>query len=70
MTRETIHGELGEICAGELPGREREAETAQAFNKTLLVWCKIIWNLAGGPGTTDVGVGGTRHSQDGQNHIT
>lgn len=70
VTRETIHGELGEICAGKLPGREGEAETAQAFNKTLLVWGKIIWNFAGGHGRTDVGVGGTRHSQDGQNHIT
>ena len=35
MTRESIHGELGQICAGQLPGRERDDETCLFWHRGL-----------------------------------
>jgi ornithine cyclodeaminase len=35
VTHETIHGELGEICAGQLPGRERDGETILLWHRGL-----------------------------------
>jgi alanine dehydrogenase len=35
VTRETIHGELGQICAGHLPGRERDLETILLWHRGL-----------------------------------
>ena len=35
ITRETIHGELGQICAGKLPGREHDAETCLFWHRGL-----------------------------------
>ncbi len=43
LTRETIHGELGEICAGKLPGREGD-------NETILFWHR-------GLSTSDIALG-------------
>ena len=43
ITRETIHGELGEICAGRLPGRESDDETC------------LFWHR--GLSTTDIALG-------------
>ena len=35
ITRESIHGELGEICAGKLAGRESDAETCLFWHRGL-----------------------------------
>jgi ornithine cyclodeaminase len=35
ITRETIHGELGQVCAGRLPGRERDDETILFWHRGL-----------------------------------
>ena len=35
ITRETIHGELGDICAGKLPGRESDQETILLWHRGL-----------------------------------
>ncbi len=35
VTRETIHGELGQICAGLLPGRENDDETILLWHRGL-----------------------------------
>ncbi|TNF91095.1 MAG: ornithine cyclodeaminase family protein [Gammaproteobacteria bacterium] len=35
ITRESIHGELGEICAGKIPGRESEDETCLFWHRGL-----------------------------------
>ena len=35
ITRETIHGELGEICAGKIPGRESDIETCLFWHRGL-----------------------------------
>ena len=35
VTRESIHGELGHICAGRLPGRERDDETILLWHRGL-----------------------------------
>ena len=35
ISRETIHGELGQICNGSLPGREREDETTLLWHRGL-----------------------------------
>lgn len=35
ITRQTIHAELGEICAGKLAGRENEAETILLWHRGL-----------------------------------
>lgn len=35
ITRQTIHGELGQICAGMLPGREGETETILFWHRGL-----------------------------------
>ena len=35
ITRDTIHGELGEICAGKIPGRESDAETCLLWHRGL-----------------------------------
>lgn len=35
ITRDTIHGELGDICAGKLPGREDAAETILFWHRGL-----------------------------------
>ena len=35
VTRETIHGELGQVCAGRLPGRERDDETILFWHRGL-----------------------------------
>ena len=35
VTRETIHGELGDICAGRLPGREHDQETCLFWHRGL-----------------------------------
>ena len=35
VTRETIHGELGEICAGKIPGRESDGETCLLWHRGL-----------------------------------
>ena len=43
ITRETIHGEMGDICAGKIPGRESDAET-------ILFWHR-------GPSTSDIALG-------------
>jgi len=35
ITRDSIHGELGEICAGKIPGRESDAETCLLWHRGL-----------------------------------
>jgi ornithine cyclodeaminase len=35
VSRETIHGELGQICAGQLPGRENDDETILLWHRGL-----------------------------------
>ncbi len=35
VTRESIHGELGEICAGRIPGREHDDETCLLWHRGL-----------------------------------
>lgn len=35
VTRETIHGELGDICAGKIPGRESDDETCLFWHRGL-----------------------------------
>ena len=35
ITRETIHGEMGDICAGKIPGRESDAETILFWHRGL-----------------------------------
>jgi len=35
ITRESIHGELGEICAGRIPARENDAETCLFWHRGL-----------------------------------
>ena len=35
VTRETVHGELGSVCAGQLPGRETEEETILFWHRGL-----------------------------------
>ena len=35
VTRETIHGELGDICAGKIPGRENDDETCLFWHRGL-----------------------------------
>ena len=35
ITRESIHGELGEICAGKIPRRENDAETCLFWHRGL-----------------------------------
>jgi ornithine cyclodeaminase len=35
ITRNTIHGELGDICAGTLPGRESDQETILFWHRGL-----------------------------------
>lgn len=35
VTRDTIHGELGQICAGQRPGRERDDETILLWHRGL-----------------------------------
>jgi alanine dehydrogenase len=35
VTGETIHGELGQICAGQIPGREHERETILLWHRGL-----------------------------------
>jgi ornithine cyclodeaminase len=35
VSRETIHGELGQICAGQLPGRESADETILLWHRGL-----------------------------------
>ncbi|HAU40840.1 MAG TPA: ornithine cyclodeaminase, partial [Gammaproteobacteria bacterium] len=35
VTRETIHGEIGSICAGELAGRENDSETILFWHRGL-----------------------------------
>ena len=35
VTRDSIHGELGEICAGRIPGRENDAETCLFWHRGL-----------------------------------
>ena len=35
VTRDTIHGELGDICAGRLPGRESDEETCLFWHRGL-----------------------------------
>ena len=35
VTRESIHGELGEICAGGIPGRENDDETCLLWHRGL-----------------------------------
>ena len=37
ITRDTIHGELGQICAGRIPGREREDETCLFWHRGLSI---------------------------------
>ena len=35
VTQDTIHGELGKICTGELPGRENDDETILLWHRGL-----------------------------------
>jgi ornithine cyclodeaminase len=35
VTRDSIHGELGEICAGRIPGREGDDETCLFWHRGL-----------------------------------
>ena len=35
ITRQTIHGELGDICAGKLSGRESDDETILFWHRGL-----------------------------------
>ena len=35
VTRETIHGELGDICAGKISGRESDGETCLFWHRGL-----------------------------------
>jgi len=37
VTRETIHGELGDICAGKIAGREADTETCLFWHRGLSI---------------------------------